>query len=1046
MYQKLLKSFTYFFSIFCLFYYTLIPTETKVKDYLGKRIASIKIIGHKNVSEFDIRSVLPFKEGQILKEENLNSAIQNLYNTGNFENIQIYAKLLQNNQLIIHILVTELPRIKEIKILGEEELYEADLKILLPFKEGDVFNVQDVKNGVDILKKKYLQEGFFLVVIWENYEVTEEGVIVKYFIDEGKNIPIAKINIYGLKNINPNEIINIMEQKEEGFFEDGIFQESKFEEDKFRIIAYVKSKGYINAEIDPEGTGYEIRWRNPKKIEDGRVIIVNYKIIEGEIRYFGGYSIEHDPDYINKELNPPERKYKEKIRPVYEADFLLSMLEFQLEDSGEILDETKFFRDRNTLQQAYASQGYVYAQIQPYFTQFALNQTNLEKYKKCRNLQKTQNEEEKNCKNIAKSIDIEKLESILKKDPKKEGIILRHTHFVIRENHRAYIENIIIKGMKKTEEKVIRRELLIKEGQLFNSTLVEKSRERIFNLGYFKEVNLEMRPGSDDKKMNLVISVEEQPTGTITMGGTYGTQSGFSVFTEIGENNLLGTGQKISGKLQYGPFVRSISVSWTEPWFYEECAEVSGRYWFLKQRTFDESPDLKTLIYLVEDFKNENLELATSLEYMIKEELETKDLSKVKEPSIEILDRIKWKIRRKLSRFVLKEEKCYRNIPKPWSLSLYGGYNSQKLETSALLISDDPNDLIEKATYEYNAFGLGIGIGHSLGLHWSHYHRYSPSWSTISRPSALADNVIIQRENLGWQFKSSLTNGISYTSIDNYLNPTRGSIMDFSIEIVGQFLGGDDHFNRYKITFSNYQKLGDYTFWGLIRNNKLTRWPITLESRISLTFTHETSPYKKKQNKETNPYLERNDKLYLGGYETIRGYDYSNDRQFPQPWFQFGGLNHLLLGSFELRFPIEPSTLFFVFFLDAGGGYLNLGELTKKDKDYVEAYEENTRKIFEGRTLLEIYISDRYDLIRLTPYFYNSRADWNNPNKYILSERNIALDRLLYSFGIGLRVQIPVLPIRLFLAQKRYYKKGQILPIPGDEKYNFVFGIGDFRF
>lgn len=1046
MHLKIKKLFYFFFSLIVLLFYFYIPVETKIQDYIGKKIASIRIYGNKNVSEFDIRDALPFKEGQILKEEDINNAVQNLYNTKNFENIKIYAKLLDNERILINILVIELPRIKEIKIFGEEELYEADLKILLPFREGDIFNVQDVKNGVDFLIKKYLSEGFFLASVSYNYEIKKDGVIVKYFIDEGKNIPISKINIIGLKNLNPNEMIKIMEQKEEGFFEDGIFQESKFEEDKFRIIAYAKSKGYINAEIDPEGTGYEIRWRNPKKIEDGRTVIITYKINEGEIRYFGGYSIEHDVEFLNKELNPPERKEKEKIRPIYEPKVLLSMLEFQSEDSGEIFDETKFFRDRNTLQQAYSTQGYVFAQIQPYYTQFPLNYSNLEKYKKCKNIINPKNEEEKTCKNIANSIDIEKLERILKKDSSKEGIVLRHTHFIIRENNKAYIENIIIKGMKKTEEKVIRRELLIKEGQLFNSTLVEKSRERIYNLGYFKEVNLEMRPGSDDKKMNLVISVEEQPTGTITMGGTYGTQSGFSVFTEVGENNLLGTGQKISGKLQYGPYVRSISVSWTEPWFYEECESISGRYWFLKQRAFDESPDLKTLIFLIEDFKNENPDLATSLEYTIKEELETKDLNKVKDVPIETLDKLKWKIRKKLANFVLKEEKCYKSFPKPWSLSLYSGYSSQRSETTALAISDDANDLIEKATYEYNAFGIGIGVGHNLNLNWSHYHRYSPSWSTISRPSSLADNVIIQRENLGWQFKSSLTNGLSYTSIDNYLNPTRGSIMDFSIETVGQFLGGDDHFNRYKITISNYQKLGDYTFGGLIRNNKLTRWPITLESRLSLTFTHETAPYNKKQNKETNPYLEKSDKMYLGGYETIRGYDYRNDRQFPQPWFQFGGVNHLLLGSFELRFPIEPTTLFFVFFLDAGGGYINLGELAKKDKDYVNSYEENTRKIYEGKTSLEILISDYYDILRLKPNFYGSRIDWNNPHKYILSDRNIALDRFLYSVGIGLRVQIPVLPIRLFLAQKRYYKKGHLLPIPGDKKFNFVFGIGDFRF
>ena len=1043
-----LKYYILFIKIIILYIIiiNLLPIESRIQDYTGKKIKSIKIYGINVISEYDVRDSLPFKEGSILKEQDFNTAVQNLYNTGNFENVKIYAKLLNEGEVQINIVLKELPRIEEIKIIGEEGLYEADLKTLLPFKEGDVYNPQDVKNGVDVLKTKYLKEGYFLATIWYKTEIKDDGVYVRYYIDEGKNIPISKINIIGLKNLNPNEILSILEQKEEGFFEDGIFQESKFEEDKFRIIAYAKSKGYINAEIDPDGTNFEIRWKNPKKKEEGRVVIVNYKIIEGEIRYFGGYSIEHDPLYINRELNPPERKDKSKIRPVYEPSVLLMMLEFQPENAGDIFDETRFFRDRNTLQQAYSTQGYVFAQIQPYYTNFPLTKENINKYKLCQKIEIPKTEEEKNCKNIANSLDLEKLEMLLKKDPRNEGIILRHVHFVIRENNRAYIENIIIKGMTKTKEKVIRRQLLIKEGQLFNSALVEKSRERIYNLGYFKEVNLEMRPGSDDKHMNLIISVEEQPTGSITLGGTYGTQSGFSVFTELGENNLFGTGQRISGRLQYGPNVRTISVSWTEPWFYEKCENITGRYWFFKQKSFDEAPDFKTLIILIDNFKNENPTLATSLELAIKDELEIKDFYAVKTVPIETLDKLKWKIRTKLYGFVSKEEQCYRSVPEPWSLSLYAGYSSQKLETNAINISNDPYDLYERAFYDYNAFSLGVGVGHALGIYWSHYHRYSPSWSTISKPTALADNTVIQRANIGWQFKSSLTNGLSYSSIDNYLNPTRGSNFDISIETVGQFLGGDDHFNRYKILFMNYQLLGDYTFGGLIRNYKLKRWAITLEFRLSFTFTHETTPFNKKQNKESNPYLERSDKLFLGGYETIRGYDYGNDRQFPQPWSQFGGVNHLLLGSFEFRFPIEPTTLWFVMFLDAGGGYINLGELTGNEKEYVQKYKENVRKLFEGRTITEIYLTDKYDTIRNTKYFYDSRTDWNDPSRYVLSQRNVALDRLLYSIGVGIRVQIPVLPIRLFLAQKRYYKNGQILPIPKDDKFNFVFGIGDYRF
>ena len=142
--------------------------------------------------------------------------------------------------------------------------------------------------------------------------------------------------------------------------------------------------------------------------------------------------------------------------------------------------------------------------------------------------------------------------------------------FEIEEGSQAYIENIFIKGNVKTKEKVIRRELLIKEGELFNSFKMQISREKIFNLGFFKQVNFDVRPGSREGYMNLIVDVEEQPTGTISLGGGYGTTSGFSIFADIGENNLLGNGQRVGLRFEYGPLRSSVTLSFNEPWLLDK--------------------------------------------------------------------------------------------------------------------------------------------------------------------------------------------------------------------------------------------------------------------------------------------------------------------------------------------------------------------------------------------------------------------------------------------------------------------------------------------
>ncbi len=131
--------------------------------------------------------------------------------------------------------------------------------------------------------------------------------------------------------------------------------------------------------------------------------------------------------------------------------------------------------------------------------------------------------------------------------------------FVIEEGSQAYVDMIIIKGNKKTKDKVIRREIVIKEGELFDSRKLQLSREKVYNLGFFKQVNIDVRPGSREGYMNLIVDVEEQPTGTISLGGGYGTTSGFSIFADVAENNLLGNGQRVGVRFEYGPERTSIS-------------------------------------------------------------------------------------------------------------------------------------------------------------------------------------------------------------------------------------------------------------------------------------------------------------------------------------------------------------------------------------------------------------------------------------------------------------------------------------------------------
>ena len=1020
----------------------ILPLLSQPNSYLGKPVSDIKFVGLRNVTADDLYPLLLTQFGEPLSEEALNADLKALFSTGYFSNVIMRVRLTPEGGVAVTYEVTELPRILEIKFLGAEELALQELKTVLDFREGDVYSAQKVKAGVQAIENKYREEGFFLAEIW--YRVSRvdrrtNQITVSYVIDEGENIPISKINILGTKQLDPEDLLDILDQQESGILEDGIFQEAKFEEDKFKILAYAKSRGFLDAEIDPRATGYEIRYVNPRRPEDGRVVVMTYKLLEGEISYFGGYSLEHDPASINQELNPPEREVKDDTTPIYDPKVLLDSMEFSEKDVGEIFDEGRFFRDRGTLQELYSTQGYVFTQVQPVYINLPLNSESLDKYEACAAVENPPTPTALRCKGEAEWLNIPELRERLADNPEDEGRNLRHVHFVVRENGLAYIENIIIKGYVKTQENVIRRELLVKEGQLFNSALVNRSREKLINLGYFREVNLQIRPGSAEDKMNLILDVTEQPTGTISMGGGFGTQSGFSIFTEVGENNLNGAGEKISGRLEYGPLRRSVGIEWSDPWFYEACEDSTGSFWRNKMSQFDNSQDFASILKTAETLQNQYRAIGGLIATYVSEANG--------DESTESMDRVKVRIRRLIYKYVADEEECYRSYPRPWSLRLGAFYQSTVFQdVSPLAVSFDSTDLFEDASFERNRFGLDIGTSHSFLVNWAHYHSYSPSWSVATRPTSLANDAVLQEVDLGWQFKSSLTNGVIYNTIDNVFNPTQGFRANHSIEIVGQALGGDDHFNRYTASYNYYWWWFDYTLFGLFRSNNLRRWRVVQEVRLKGTFSHETAPFRSKQDKEENPYIESEDRLYLGGFNTLRGYD-PQDNLFPAVWRDGG--SHMLLGSTEFRVPIEPSILWLVAFLDSGAVYDNIGEYTGDLKESTENYQENQNLATARADPLLALLSDQRDPESLFTegYHFRSLRDWNDPKRAVLSTRNVALDRALYSWGFGLRVQIPVLPLRLFLAQKLYYAGGgKFKPVPGEDQFEFVFGIGDVRF
>ncbi len=127
------------------------------------------------------------------------------------------------------------------------------------------------------------------------------------------------------------------------------------------------------------------------------------------------------------------------------------------------------------------------------------------------------------------------------------------------------IEEIRITGNEKTVNHVIRREIKIEPGELFNFDRVKETLQEIYNLGFFEDVLMQLEPGSEDDLIVLIIEVIEKSTGVFGGGGGYSSGEGLFAYASVKEANLFGRGQSIEAKLEVGTRT-TYSISFYEPW------------------------------------------------------------------------------------------------------------------------------------------------------------------------------------------------------------------------------------------------------------------------------------------------------------------------------------------------------------------------------------------------------------------------------------------------------------------------------------------------
>lgn len=150
---------------------------------------------------------------------------------------------------------------------------------------------------------------------------------------------------------------------------------------------------------------------------------------------------------------------------------------------------------------------------------------------------------------------------------------------IIVDTYAMRVNKIITEGNHKTKNYVIKREILFKNNELYTVKKMRRSYRNLLNLGFFKNVEIYNKPAKKKGSSSLVVKVEEDDTGTLRFGGTYGSKNGLSGLFDLSENNFRGKGQRLNLKLELGG-VRNYEIGFNEPWIYNKPISMGFNLYF----------------------------------------------------------------------------------------------------------------------------------------------------------------------------------------------------------------------------------------------------------------------------------------------------------------------------------------------------------------------------------------------------------------------------------------------------------------------------------
>ena len=207
------------------------------------------------------------------------------------------------------------------------------------------------------------------------------------------------------------------------------------------------------------------------------------------------------------------------------------------------------------------------------------------------------------------------------------GPALIDVHYTIEEGARSFANRVNIEGNTRTKDKVIRREVLIAPGDVFNTVRVDTTKKRLENLGYFAKVETYPEDTDIPGRKDLTILVQEKRTGSLSFGGGFSTVDKLVGFAELTQGNFdlfnwpsfTGGGQKFRLRLQYGTERKDFILAVTEPYFLDRRLSLSGQAFYNEANYLSAQYDQRNYGFLFELRKPISAYMYASLGYTLQD-------------------------------------------------------------------------------------------------------------------------------------------------------------------------------------------------------------------------------------------------------------------------------------------------------------------------------------------------------------------------------------------------------------------------------------------